>query len=202
MTKKGSLPPQPMTLEELWAAFPLPVAMWARHMIQIEWTEEIDTGGVYLAPDGYHLLVNEKFAKKKTAATFLLHELAHIFRGDCLRETDHPKIMNRAADCVINHNLNHADTEEMHGLQYIPHAKRLNLPTNYLVSTRVLYDAMVRAGDQDPTGSGCMFGEVGQRGNKQDCETAHADTTLSARDRKSTRLNSSHIPLSRMPSSA
>lgn len=174
-----------MTLEELWDALPLPVATWGRHMIQMEWAPPSldELGGVYLAPDGYHLIVNKDKIKAATAPTFLLHELAHIFRGDCLRKEKHPKLMNLAADCLINHNLDRDDIEKLGGVFYIPFAKELDLPTNYLVSTHVLYDAMVKMGDQyrKDHPQGCMFGEVSQRGDPTDCETAHADTVLSAR---------------------
>ena len=48
---------------------------------------------------------------------------------------------------------------------------------------------------------GTQWGDEG-KGKVVDWLTDHAQAVVRFQDRKSTRLNSSHIPLSRMPSSA
>ena len=168
-----------MNLEELWNSFPKTVAVWARHMIQMEVDTTFPTAYTQLRPDGYHVHINPDFPKTESELhTLLLHELSHIFRADCLRKEEDKQTMNIAADCLINHNLNHVNVEKMKGPQYVPVAEELKLPTNYLIPTIILYNALKKKKKKDIK---CLCAGFDSKGDNKDCATAHADTIISAR---------------------
>ena len=110
--------------------------------------------------------------------------------------------MSRMKDKAIVGNIGHFDNEiDMAGLAKIPGIKKINIKPQY--------DEWVF-----PDGHSVLILAEGRLLNLG-CATGHPSFVMSAsftnqvlaqlelwQDRKSTRLNSSHIPLSRMPSSA
>ncbi len=171
-----------MNVEELWNSFPPAVGIWARHMVHATVDTEFPTAYVQLCPDGYHMHINPNSTHNISELhTLLLHELSHIFRGDCLREEKDKEVMGITTDCIINHNLNHEDVAAMGGCQYVPVAVQVKLPTDYLVPTLVLYDALRKLKKKQRKGIKCLCDGFGKKGRKKDCSTAHADLIISAR---------------------
>ena len=171
-----------MNIDELWDVFSPPVALWARKHLRLEFSTNMlfPTAGTVLTPTGYRIMIHPDFAVGgRHTRLVLLHELSHIFRGDCINQErmKDPLLYNYAEDAIINQHLPKGVVKEIDQLQYFSLAKEIDLPTNYIVSTQMLYE---RLKSLQKKGS-CSCGGHSTKGNKGKCEEAHVRTILSAR---------------------
>ncbi len=171
-----------MNIEDLWDVFPPTVAMWARRNIRLEFSTNMTfpTATTRLTPTGYQIIIHPDFAiGGEHTKLVLLHELSHIFRGDCVNKErmKDPLLYNYAEDAIINQHLPQGVVKEIDNLQYFSLAEKIDLPTNYIVSTQVLYEKLKSLQKK----GNCSCGGHSTKGNTEKCEEAHARTILSAR---------------------
>ena len=120
------------------------------------------------------------------------------------RDAEKKKEFNKYFDEFIDTNQ-FATLDMMAGaMQGIEFLRKASVPTQILSSTanEARYDAISKQKMIWLQTHGITFNPLFVPGKKHKWKHATPDSIIIDEDRKSTRLNSSHIPLSRMPSSA
>lgn len=88
---------------------PPEIAEWATRHLKVRIDPTVPTACVSLSERGYTLslgrLWNTLEGNDAARTELLLHELAHVFRGDCLARPAHPQLWNVATDSIINNTI-------------------------------------------------------------------------------------------------
>ena len=160
--------------------------VWAvKHIKEVKLSSEVQTAGVQLTEKGYILHLSEKAfnLKGKTRAALLMHELSHVWRGDCLVKDVNPKVWNIAADAAINFKLNSKDFESLKeafggGVDWEELKKDFEkVQPKIPPSTQVIYDLLLEKG---VTGEGSEDHFLLSTGDENECAKHHVRAILDA----------------------
>ncbi len=173
-----------ISLDWYFNTLPIDIKEWAiKHIRQVR-QSDIPTAGVQLTDKGYvlHLGENALTLTGEIRNALLMHEFAHIWRGDCLSTVKQPKTWNVAADAPINYKLAPSELAQLRTAfggvvtweelkAKLPNGSELpNIPP----TTQVIYDLMVNSGMEVPEDMHVLEPE----GSQEECEKHHIRAIL------------------------
>lgn len=172
------------SLDWYFNSLPPDIKEWAIKHIKQVCHSAIPTAGVQLTDKGYVLHLGETALALtgEVRNALLMHEFAHIWRGDCLRTVKQLKTWNVAADAPINYKLLPSELEQLRtafGGAVTWEELKAELPNgselpNIPPSTQVIYDLLVQSGKEFPDDQHVLEMD----GEREECEKHHIRAVL------------------------
>jgi hypothetical protein len=155
----------------------------------------VTVAGVRATGSGYEMVFGDKYFESDPyqQKTVVLHELSHIFRGDCLLFLKDNKLdtmrWNVSADCLINEGLPKQHIKDLQGVLYYDGIQTIKpgvLPEQWLPPTRTIYDALEQEEGGEGYGSGSQKNGLDElmrpEGDASELRKVHARIVLEARE--------------------